>query len=135
MSAMSDYLEKALNDHVLGGGDYTRPGTVYVALFTAAPSDSGGGTEATGGSYARASVTNNSTNWPGATSGTGVKSNGTAITFTTATGDWGTVTHFAIFDAASGGNMLYWGALTASRTVLNGDTFQFAIGALTITFA
>jgi len=83
----SNYLENKVLDHVLGGGDYTRPATVYVALYTVAPSDTGGGTEVTGGSYARAAVTNNSTNWPAASGGE--KSNGTEITFETATASWG----------------------------------------------
>ena len=127
----SDYLENKILDHVLGGSDYTRAGTVYIALYTANPSDSGGGTEVTGGSYARASVTNNSTNWPAASSGS--KSNGTTITFTTATADWGTVTAFGIFDASSAGNLLYWGTLTTSKAIANGDTASFASGQLTIT--
>lgn len=127
----SNYLEDAILDHVLGGGNYSRPANVYVALFTSAPSDSGGGTEVSGGSYARATVTNNSTNFPAASGG--VKSNGTAITFAQATGAWGTIVAFAIFDALSSGNMLYWGALTASKTVANGDTPSFPVGSLVFT--
>ncbi|MGC9361097.1 MAG: phage tail fiber protein [Anaerolineae bacterium] len=127
----SDYLENELLDHVLGGADYTRPATVYVALFTVAPSDTGGGTEVTGGSYARAEVTNNATNWPAASGG--VKSNGVDITFPEATADWGTVVAFAIFDAATAGNMLYWGDLTASKTINSGDTAKFNAGELSIT--
>lgn len=128
-----DYLEIAVLDHVLGGPDYTRPGTVYVALFTSAPADSGGGTEVTGGAYARASVTNNSTNWPGASGTTATKANGTTISFPTATAAWGTVVAFAIFDAASAGNLLFWGTLTLSKIVGIGDTLAFAAGAITIT--
>lgn len=127
----SDYLENEILDHVLGGGDYSRPGTVYIALFTAAPTDAGGGTEVTGGSYARVAVTNNATNWPAASSGS--KSNGVAFTFTQATANWGTVVAFGIFDAASAGNLLYWGDLTASKSVENGDTAEFAVGGITIT--
>lgn len=127
----SDYLENEILDHVLGGGDYTRPGTVYIALYTAAPTDAGGGTEVTGGSYARVAVTNNATNWPAASSGS--KQNGTAFTFPQATANWGTVVAFGILDAASGGNLLYWGDLTASKTVENGDTAEFAVSGITIT--
>ena len=126
----SDYLENKILDHVLGGGDYTRPATVYVALYTVAPTDAGGGTEVSGGSYARVAVTNNSTNWPAASSGS--KSNGTAISFPAATANWGTVVAFGIFDAASGGNLLYWGTLSASKAVNNGETASFAAGQLTI---
>ena len=130
----SDYLEAKLLDHVLGNTAYTAPSTVYIALFTADPTDSGGGTEVSTGSYARAVVTNNTTNWPNA-SGTSPssKSNGTSFTFPTASGAWGTVTSYAIFDAATVGNMLYWGTLTISKTVASGDTASFANGTLTVT--
>jgi hypothetical protein len=127
----SNYLEDKINDHVLGGGDYTRPATVYVALFAVAPTDAGGGTEVTGGSYARVAVTNNNTNWP-ASSG-GLKSNGTAVTFPTASANWGTCVAFAIFDASSGGNMLYWADLAVSKAVNSGDTASFAIGDIDVT--
>lgn len=136
MSAMSNYLEKALNDHVLGGGDFTRPGTVYFALFTGVTDgDAGTVTQVSGGSYARAAVTNNSTNFPGASLGSGSKSNGQQITFPTATGSWGTVTHWGVYDAPSGGNLLYWGELTSPRNIGTGDTPRFNEGAFTITFA
>lgn len=129
--SFSDYLEDELLDHVFGNAAYSAPATLYVALYTAAPSDSGGGTEVTGGSYARASVTNNATNFP-ASSG-GAKANGTAITFTQASASWGTVAAFGIFDASSGGNLLAWADLTASKAVDSGDTASFAIGDLDIT--
>lgn len=127
----SDYLENKVLDHVLGGSDYTRAATVYVALFTAAPSDSGGGTEVATGSYARVAVTNNNTNWPAASSG--AKSNGTAVTFPTASANWGTVVAFGIFDASTSGNLLYWGTLTTNKAIDSGDTASFAAGQLAIT--
>lgn len=127
----SDYLENELLDHLYGGDDYSRPATVYLALFTSAPTDAGGGTEVSGGAYARVAVTNNATNWPAATGGT--KKNGTAITFPTATANWGTVVAFAIFDAATAGNILHWGDLTVAKTVTTGDTPSFAANAITIT--
>jgi hypothetical protein len=127
----SNYLELELLDHVLGGADYTRPATVYAALFTAAPTDSGGGTEVTGGSYARVSITNNSTNWPAASAG--AKSNGTAITFVQATANWGTVVAIGIFDASTSGNLLFWADLGTSKAINNGDTANFAIGDIVIT--
>lgn len=131
--SMADYLELKALDHFLGGPDYTRPTTVWVALFTATPNDAGGGTEVTGGSYARASVTNNSTNWPAATGTTAVKANGTAVTFPLATVAWGTVGWIGIFDAASAGNLLFWGSILTPRAVAIGDTPSFAIGTITIT--
>ncbi len=131
MSAASNYLENELLDHVFGGGDYARSATLYVGLFTSAPNDAGGGVEVAGGSYARAAVTNDATEWPAAVSGQ--KKNANPITFPTATADWGTVVACAIFDAASGGNMLWHKALTDSRAVLNGDTFRFPTDKLVIT--
>lgn len=127
----SDYLENEILDHVLGGADYARPATVYIALFTASPTDAGGGTEVTGGSYARVAVTNDATNWPAASSGT--KQNGTAITFIQATASWGTVVAMGIFDASTAGNLLYWGDLTTSKSIASGDTAEIAIGGITIT--
>ena len=132
MPGKSDDLENKLLDHVLGGGDYTRLATVHVALFTATPSDSGGGTEVTGGSYARVAVTNNATNFPAASSG--AKANGTAITFPAPSANWGVVTSFAIMSASSGGVILYFGNITPNKTVNNGDPApSFAIGDLDIT--
>jgi hypothetical protein len=127
----SDFLENKILDHILGGPDYVRPANVYVALFTAAPTDAGGGTEASGGSYARAAVTNDATHWPAGAGG--VKSNGVAITFAQATAPWGTVVAFALFDALVAGNMLMWGALTTNKTVGTGDTPSFPIGSLVFT--
>lgn len=127
----SDFLENELLDHVLGNAAYTAPATVYIALYTAAPTDAGGGTEVTGGSYARVAVTNNATNWPAASGG--AKSNGTAVTFPTATANWGTVVAFGILDAASAGNLLYWADLTTSKAVNNGDTASFAVGDIDVT--
>lgn len=145
MSAASDYLENKIIDWLLRGQTFTPPATVYVGLFTTAPSDSGGGTEVSGGSYARVGVGSSLANWAGtqsagsttASSGTGGQtSNNGAITFPAPTANWGTVTHFGLFDASTSGNLLFWAALTASKTINNGDPAQvFAIGALTLTLA
>jgi hypothetical protein len=121
----SDYAENKILDHLSGKTSFTMP-TVYVALFTAAPSDAGGGTEVSGGSYARKSTVG--ADWAAAASGS--TSNAAVITFVTATGSWGTVTHFALFDAATVGNMLEWAALTTSKTISNGDVASFPIGNL-----
>lgn len=133
--SLSDFSENALLDHCFGGGNYTAAANHYVGLFTAAPSDSGGGTEVTIGSngYTRATLTNNTTTWP--STSTGAKANGVAFTFPTASGaGWGAVTHFGIFDASSGGNLLGWASLTTGRTIAAGDDSNFAIGVLTLTF-
>jgi len=124
----SDFLENELLDHVYGNAAYSPPATVYVALFTVAPSDAGGGTECTGGSYERKAVTNNATNWPAAVGG--VKSNGVAITFVTPTGSWGTVVAFGTLDALAAGNLLNWGDLTTPQAIGTGNTVRFDVGAL-----
>lgn len=131
MSSKSDYLENAILDHMLGGPAYTKPVTVYFALFTTAPTDAGGGVEVTGGSYARVAYTNNATNFPAAVAG--VKQNANVITWPTATLLWGTVVAVGIFDAATVGNLLFWALLPASKTIDPGDTVSFAALALTFT--
>lgn len=131
MAGFSDYLEDKVLDHVFGGSSYTAPGTLYVGLYTAAPSDSGGGTEVSGGSYARKSMPAMTVSGTSPTEAT----NGAAVEFITATGSWGTVTHVGVFDAASSGNLMAWAALTASKTVSSGDVFRFDAGDLDITLA
>jgi hypothetical protein len=130
--SFSNYLENALLDHCFGLTTYTGPTNTYVALGTDSPPNDTTFTEVTGNAYARVAVTNNTTNWPNASSGQ--KSNGAAVTFPTATpSGWGTVTCFAIYDNSPGGNQLGWGGLSVSKTVNAGDTPSFAIGALLIT--
>lgn len=126
MAGFTTHLQQELLDHIGGNGTYTAP-TPWVGLFTAAPSDAGGGTEVSGGSYARV---DSSTLW-GAASGTDMTNDGT-ISFPTASASWGTVTHFGIFDASTVGNLLAWGALGTSKAVGDGDTASFAAGQLTI---
>lgn len=128
MSA-SNYLENKILDHIFGGGDYARPATVYVALHTADPTETGATGEVTGGDYARVAVTNNATNFPAAASG--AKANDTVIQFPDPTANWGTVSHFSIWDAASAGNCLMIGALSQSKAVNNGDPGpRFPVGEL-----
>jgi hypothetical protein len=126
LAALSDYLENALLNEVLRNVGYTPAATVYLALFTTATTDAGGGTEVTGGSYARQAITF------GAASG-GMCSNTGAVSF--ASMPAATVTHAAIMDASTAGNMLFHGALTASKTVGAGDTLTFAIGDLDASLA
>lgn len=142
MAAMSDYLENKLIDFLFRGQTLTAPATIYVGLLTAAPSDTGGGTEVSGGSYARASVTSSLANWAGtqasgsttASTGTnGTTSNNNAITFPVPSANWGVITHIGIYDASTAGNLLFWAALTTSKTVNNGDAApSFPAAALTV---
>jgi hypothetical protein len=103
--------------------------TAYVGLYTAAPTDAGGGTEVSGNNYAR--VATAGADWAAASGG--ATSNANAITFPTPSGSWGTVTHFGIFDASTAGNLLWWGLLTTSKTIGSGDSASFAAGALDLT--
>lgn len=131
MSDISDYLEQKLLDHVFGGAAYTQPTNTYAALFTAAPSDAGGGTECSGTGYARQAIS-----WNAAASPGGTKDNSAQIDFGTDTlGDWGTLTHVGIFDAAVAGNLLMHGALTVSKTPQAGDPVNFPVGDLVLTLA
>ena len=142
MSAMSNYLENKLIDHIFRGIAMPAANTMYVSLLTAAPSDTGGGTEVSGGSYARVHYdpaysawkgTGNETDSTPSSGTTGTTSNVNSITFPAPTADWGHITHFAIYDDVSSGNLLFWGALTIPKTVNNGDAApSFATGALSI---
>lgn len=123
--SFSDYLETKVLDHVFAGTAYTAPSTLYVALFTAAPSDSGGGTEVSGGGYARQTIA--------FTTSGDTTSNNAAIEFPTATANYGTVTHVGIYDASSAGNLMAWAALTSSKTIETGDVFRIPSGDLDIT--
>ena len=128
--AFSDYLEDKLLKHTFANTAFTTPGTVYLALYTAAPSDTGGGTEVSGGSYARISCAFS-------VSGTNptTATNSSAAEFATATGTWGSVGWVGVYDASSSGNLLAWAALTASKTVSSGDVFRFDAGDLDITLS
>ena len=123
--SFSDYLETKVLDHVFAGTAYTAPATLYVALFTAAPSDSGGGTEVSGGAYARQTIA--------FTTSGDTTSNSAAVEFPTATANYGTVTHVGIYDASSAGNLMAWAALTSSKTIETGDVFRIPSGDLDIT--
>lgn len=130
MAALSDYAEKLLLDWSMTTGSATRPTAWYVALYTAAPSDSGGGTEVTGSGYARQSVTFDAASSPG-----GTTSNNNVVSFTASGGSFGTVTHIGIHTASTGGQLLWHGSMTASKTVADGDTLEFSIGNIDLTLA
>jgi hypothetical protein len=130
MAALSDYAEKLLLDWSMTTGSATRPTAWYVALYTAAPSDSGGGTEVSGSGYSRQSVTFDAASSPG-----GTTSNNNTVSFTASGGNYGTVTHIGIHTASTGGQLLWHGAMTASKTVNDGDTLEFSIGNIDLTIA
>jgi len=136
----ADYLENKILDHVFGGGDYARPATVYIELFTARGTDpqSDAGTNftvvstGTWTNYARKSVTNNATNFPAASGG--AKTNGVDIAFAAATIPSGSVTVVAvgIYDASTSGNLLGWADLAVNKVVSNGDVFSIPAGSLAL---
>lgn len=127
MSALSDYAENLLNKWLMTNTAATRPTAWYVALYTAAPSDSGGGTEVSTGGYARQSATFTVTN--------DVASNSGTISFTASGAAWGTITHIGIFDAVSSGNLLWHGAMASSKVIGDGDTLTFSAGSIDLTLA
>lgn len=141
-TSLSDYMENKLVDVLFRGTAFseTVPATYYVALYTAACTDAAAGTEVAGGSYARAAVSRAAASWVGthgsatgvSTGTSGTISNALAITFPAATADWGLVTHWGIIDTASGaGNLILCTTMTTSRSITNGSTASFGVGALT----
>ena len=128
MAEMSNYLENALINGTLRATTYTAPTTVYVGLYTTDPTDANTGTEVSGGSYARTSVTF------GAPSN-GVSLNSAAVEFPQASGSWGTVGWIGILDASTTGNLLYHTPLDVSKAIDSGDIFKIAIGSLSVTLA
>ena len=130
MAGFSDYLEDKVLDHVFGGTAYTAPTTLYVALYTVAPDDTGGGTEVSGGAYVRQTATFT-------VSGTSptTATNAAAIEYPTATANYGTVVAVGVLDASSAGNLLAYANLDASKVVSSGDVFRFDAGDLDITLA
>lgn len=125
--SLADFAENKILEHSVGKTTWSIP-TVSCALYTVAPTDTGGGTECTGGSYARAATAGL---W--GTAAGGAISNSSAITFTTATASWGTVVAFALLDGSS--NFIWWGDVTPNKAIDNGDTASFAIGDIDLTLA
>lgn len=144
-TALSNFWENELIDHLFRGRSYTAPSAMHFALFTAAPGETGGGTEVSGGSYARVSYAPTTANFEGTggettatdSAGTaGATQNINAITFAAPSANWGVVTHMGILDASTSGNLYTYGALTASKTVNNGDAApNFPAGAFDFTLA
>ena len=130
MAEMSDYLEVALLNATLNGTAFTAVNNPYVSLHTADPTDAGTGTEVSGGAYARTTAS-----FATASGTSGLVATDADVTFPTATATWGTVGWIGLWDAASGGNMLYHTALDASKTIDSGDIFKITTGNLTVELA
>ena len=129
MGSFADFWENEILDHLFGKGSYTPP-TIYVALSTADPTDDASGiAEPSGNGYTR--VATSASDWDAASGG--ALANANAITFPTASGSWGTITHFALYDAASAGNMLVHGTLGASKTITLNEIPRFPAGDIDVT--
>jgi hypothetical protein len=133
----TNFLEHASLDHVFGASTFTPSGTLYVALSTTTPAEDGSSfTEpATASGYARVAVTNNKTNWSTASqvSTSGEVHNRTVITFPTSSGNWGTISHFGIFDNPTTGNLYLQAPLSGgSQTININNQISFASGTLKI---
>ncbi len=143
MSAATNSVENSLVDFLFRGQAFTPDTTAYFALYTSATDDTGAGTEVTGGSYARVALAYSNTNFTntqnsgtGASTGTGgATTNAVAITFPLASASWGTITHWAIMSASSGGTMRYQGALTSSLAISSGGLASFPAGSFVMTIA
>ena len=123
--SFSNIYETNVLTWVFTGNAVTRPTAWYIGLFTAAPGEAGGGTEVSGGSYAREAAT--------FTVSGDTASNSANIEFTAATASWGTVTHIAVFDASTGGTQIAYASLTASKAIDTGDILRIPAGDLDIT--
>ena len=125
--SFSNFLETEILDHVFAGAAYTAPTTLYLALFTAAPGETGGGTEVstTGTAYARETVAFTTTG--------NTTSNNAAVEYSTATASFGTVTHVGVFDALTAGNLMAYATLSSSKAIDTGDVFRVPTGDLDIT--
>lgn len=127
INQLSTYLQGKLLNAAFRDTAYTSPSTVYAALFTTEPNAGGsGGTEVTGNGYARTAVTF------AAPSGGIITNSAAAVSFPVATAGWGTIVAVGIYDAATSGNMLAVGPLTASQVILVGQVFEFSTSELTV---
>lgn len=123
--SLSNYAEAAILNYFFRTAAVTRPTAWYIALYKSDPTDDNTGTEVSGGGYARRSVTFNA---PAQVDGKGQIANSAIVEFPEATADWGEVTHFGVFDALTGGNLLGSGQLKTSRIYLTGDMPKFKAG-------
>lgn len=131
MGSLSNYQEKELLDHIFGesAGEYTPPSTVYLGLSTADPGDDAGGlAEPSGMGYIRKAITFDA-------AASRLLNQTSTVTFDEATGSWGEITHYGIFDAESSGNMMAHGALSTSKGVVSGNTPSVAAGEVDISFS
>ncbi|KKN28895.1 hypothetical protein LCGC14_0849480 [marine sediment metagenome] len=128
--SFNNYLEDKTLNYIFHGVTFAPP-FFYVALFIGDPGEAGsGGTEVSGGAYAR--IQSAPSDWSAVSLGSIL--NATEFAFVEATTDWGDITHFALFDMSTGGNMLMYGAITtAPVTISLGSIPRFAVGTIVVT--
>lgn len=115
--SISNYLENAILNHILKNTAYSQPTNLYIALSTTDAGESGTTiTEPVGNNYTRALC-----NAWNTASNRQIK-NTNQVTFNTASGSWGTIQYWAIFDAITGGNMLAYGSFTTGKAIVSGNT-------------
>lgn len=142
-AALTYYAQNKILDWLFRAQSFSPPATLYVALVTSASSASGCGTEVSGGSYARVSITSSLTNWAGtqsaastttSTGTSGQTSNNIVLTYAAPTANWGTVVGFCVLDAVTSGNPIFFAPLTVSQTINSGAAApSFSAAALTYT--
>jgi F0F1-type ATP synthase membrane subunit c/vacuolar-type H+-ATPase subunit K len=135
-NAATTYMEHALLQFLFKNNaeSFATPGnSIYVGLATAVSSiETGSVTEATFGSYARQQVQASGWTVPSVSTDTQTATNAANIEFPASTGTNNTITHAFIADASSSGNILFVGALDASKTIATGDIFRINAGNLSI---
>ena len=123
--SLTNTFETRVLEWLLTTGSPTRPTAWYLGLFTGAPGEAGGGTEVSGGSYVREVVV--------FTVSGDTATNNAAVEWPVATANWGTITHVAIFDALTSGNMIAYAALSNSKTIETGDVLRIPATDLDVT--
>lgn len=123
--AFTTYTDNKLIDHLLGSATYTKPSTLYVALFVGNPASGGTEISTSGSAYTRVTST--------FTIASNVATNTAAIEWATATSAWGTIDWVAIYDASTSGNQLVTAALSSSKTIASGDVLRIPISSLSVT--
>lgn len=131
-NSLTNYSENLILNSIFGGATLTPPSTLYFGLSTTSVQDDGSGiTEPIGNGYTRVGVANNITLFP--TTTTSAKSNGSTVSFPSASGSWGNIKDFFVSDSAINGNIICYGTLSISKDVTSGDILSFGVGNLTIT--
>lgn len=135
MSAFSNYSEDQITGWI-AGTNMTAPTATFVQLYNGDPLDTGaGGTAIVIATAARLSVASGSGSWTRGTVGAGTITNASAFTITSSATATASATHFTVWDASASGNLLFYGALTTSKTIASGDEVKFNASSLTLTIA